>query len=269
MKSILIAICCVTAGAWSTLPLKPYVNSLPLMQELRELPLTLATATVSSPISPLEVWCLDKLEMLYCRALSLKCPFIRRRATDFMDAIDTASRFLVVQHMSMDLPLDMRAGKRFKKHRNLDVKVIFNSILRDWRLDTDKGYYVTGRLNTTIYHDQCIFEGPDPDMPVLGLQKYLNAASQLFDYASSRAELVSLRIENSKLLVAEWTMEAVLRVPWHPVLREWRGLTYYHLDENNLIYKHEEKWDMSVVEAFMMMIAPSFGEKIWNQKSLF
>jgi Uncharacterized conserved protein (DUF2358) len=269
MRSTILVICCVTTGAWNTLPMQPYVNSLPLMQELRELPLTLAMGTVSSPVSPLEVWCLDKLEMLYCRALSLKCPFFRRRATDFMDVVDTASRFLVVQHIAMDLPLGIRAGKRFIKHTNLDVKVIFNSILRDWRLDTDKGYYVTGRLNTTIYHDQCIFEGPDPDMPVLGLQKYLNAASQLFDYSSSRAELVSLRIENSKLLVAEWKMEAVLRVPWHPVLREWRGKTYYHLDDSNLINRHEEEWDMSVFEAFLMMITPSSGEQIWNQKFLF
>ena len=57
-----------------------------------------------------------------------------------------------------------------------------------------KGYYITGKLNTTIYRDDCWFDGPDPDMPVRGVRKYLNAASQLFDVSASTAELLSLEI---------------------------------------------------------------------------
>jgi hypothetical protein len=32
-----------------------------------------------------------------------------------------------------------------------------------------KGYYVTGRLSKPIYRDDCLFDGPDPDMCVLRL----------------------------------------------------------------------------------------------------
>jgi hypothetical protein len=97
-----------------------------------------------------------------------------------------------------------------------------------------------------------------------GLRKYLNAASQLFDRAKSRAELLSLDIISSDKIVATWRMNGVLRLPWKPTLPEWTGSTTYHLDQDGLIYIHEEDWDVSVMQAFMETFAPDVAKKIWQ-----
>jgi hypothetical protein len=220
--------------------------------------------------SPLEMWTVNRLESAYQDTSNIKCPFFRRRAADILEGVDMIARFVVIRHKSLDLPLGCRVQtSAMDKNKNLAIHKIFQIIMDDWKLSTDKGYYISGRLNTTIYREDCKFDGPDPDMPVTGLRKFLNAASQLFDYGSSYAELRSLRIENPKLLVAHWRMEGVLRLPWRPVLPEWMGTTYYHLDEDNQIYLHDETWDMSVAEAFLRTLSPQIGERIWNQKSIF
>jgi Uncharacterized conserved protein (DUF2358) len=133
----------------------------------------------------------------------------------------------------------------------------------------NKGYYITGRLTHSIYRDDCFFDGPDPDMPVRGLRKYLNAASQLFEVRHSTAELVQLQIVSSidpeqqcnddnhrptpaaVVVVAHWRLNGVLKLPWHPKLPELTGRTYYYPDTNGLIYRHVEQWDQSVLQAFV------------------
>jgi hypothetical protein len=269
MRIVVLALMTVSVSGLQGCPFKP-LHTLPMLQNMRELPTHLAIGAASSPATPIEIWTADRLESMYHETGAIKCPFFRRRASDILDALDMIARFLVVRHKSLDLPLGMRMRAKFmEKQKNLEINRIFNILLRDWRIDTDKGYYITGRLNSTIYREDCLFDGPDPDMPVRGLRKFLNAASQLFEYKSSRAELKSLRVENPKLLVAEWRMEGVLRLPWHPVLPEWGGKTFYHLDDQNLIYLHEETWDMSVAEAFIRTLSPQIGDKIWNSKSIF
>jgi hypothetical protein len=207
---------------------------------------------------------------MYHNTGGIKCPFLRRRSEDLLEGLDKIARFLVIRHKSLDLPLGCRIRTPFmKKNKNMDLYQIFRVIFDDWKISTNKGYYVSGRLNTTIYREDCIFDGPDPDMPVRGLRKFLNAASNLFEYKESYAELTSLQIESPKLLVAKWRMEGVLRLPWRPVLPEWTGATYYYLDDDNLVYLHKETWDMPVAEAFIRTFSPELGDKIWSQKSIF
>lgn len=97
----------------------------------------------------------------------------------------------------------------------------------------------------------------------LGLRKYLNAASQLFEQSKSRCELLSLNVEGD-VIVATWRMNGVLRLPWKPKLPNWTGSTIYHLDVNGLVYKHEEEWDMSVFQAFMRTFWPDAAIKIFE-----
>jgi len=151
-------------------------------------------------------------------------------------------------------------------------------IRHDWKPHHQhKGYYITGKLNTTIYRDDCWFDGPDPDMPVRGVRKYLNAASQLFDTATSSAELLSLEIGdrscgNSKsrglkpksTIVARWKLKGVLHLPWHPSLPVWTGQTIYYLDDEHMVYRHEEHWDISVVQAFTQTLWPEVGNVLWK-----
>lgn len=240
----------------------------------------------SLALNPIEAWCITHMDVMYSKSLSIKCPFLRRRMADFLDGLDMVMRFLVIRHKSLPLIGPPPGCRSLLEHPNrakiqhLELSELIETIRHDWKSHNHKGYYITGRLNTTIYRDDCFFDGPDPDMPVKGLRKYLNAASQLFDTATSTAELISLQLgevkngidESSTILpkdtyatiVARWRLQGVLHLPWHPSLPTWTGTTVYHLDENHLIYRHEEFWDISVLQAFMQTLWPQVGNRIWH-----
>jgi hypothetical protein len=211
------------------------------------------------------------MEKWYRKSLAIKCPFFRRRASDILDTVDMVMRFVVIRHKSLDLlgppPAWRCAGNHCDKAIGLSLQETADIIRKDWREDTKKGYYITGRLNTTIYRDDCFFDGPDPDMPVKGLRKYLNAASQLFDQRKSFSELLSLEVQGD-VIVADWKMSGVLMLPWHPLLPEWTGRTTYHLDDLGLVWKHEETWDMSVTQAFLRTLWPQLAEQIWSSEKV-
>ena len=272
---------------------------------------TTSNDATTTTLSPLEDWCARSVEAWYQKAVAVKCPFFKRRFVDALDALDSILVFLVIRHKSLDL-FGPPPGHRSKlsqvnnniqndrinnsedsrcdehgKRKHLSLTELREAIARDWRVNSGhKGYYITGQLNTTIVRDDCLFDGPDPDMPVRGLRKYLGAASQLFDRKQSQAELLSLTTErrvvvsggtslpsqrpqhqespiSDYIIVARWRMNGVLRLPWKPRLPEWTGTTTYHLDDDGLIYWHEEEWDMSVGQAFLKTFAPEIAERFW------
>ena len=239
----------------------------------------LSSTPTSPSLNPVEVWCTTHMNVWYDKSLSLKCPFFRRRTTDFLDGLDMIMRFLIIRHKSLPLigpPPGCRSTiATSTKHKNLELEDLVEIIRSDWKPDRQhKGYYITGRLNTTIYRDDCWFDGPDPDMPVRGVRKYLNAASQLFDTSKSTAELLAIEIGNDaernhvpktkSTIVAYWKLQGVLHLPWHPSLPTWTGRTVYHLDEENMIYRHEEHWDISVLQAFTQTLWPEVGNVLWE-----
>lgn len=226
------------------------------------------SADHGNSLAPWEAWCLLNLETYYRKALQLHCPFLRRRASDALDAVEQVLRFMIIRHKSLELigpPVGWRCeGEVCVKEKNLPTAVVMERIRADWRPDNNKGYYITGRLSTELYRDDCFFDGPDPDMPVQGLRKYLNAASQLFETKSSMSELLELNHDpDTDLIHATWRMNGVLRLPWRPKLPEWTGTTTYHRDADGLIYKHTETWDMSVSQAFLKTLWPELANKIW------
>ncbi len=155
------------------------------------------------------------------------------------------------------------------KSTHLPLSDIASRIHRDWIGGTsgpNKGYYITGKLDSTIYRDDCLFTGPDPDMPVRGLRKYLSAAAQLFDSKKSHADLLSMAYREggdgtNGTVEVTWKLGGVLMLPWHPEVQPWTGKTTYHLDEDGLIYWHEEEWDISVFRAFVCTLFP--GVRGW------
>ena len=245
------------------------------------------------------------LDDLYDKSSRLRCPFLRRRAADAIDGLAMVLRFLVIRHKSLgifdplrSLPLLLdddeheqllqstvrppgwkavgkhvrkNADGTVRKNRHLPLAAVARAIEKDWMsgLHGAKGYYLTGRLNSTLYRDDCLFDGPDPDMPVKGLRKYLSAASHLFERESSFAQLLELRTEEGGghrgrgAVVARWRLGGTLMLPWRPAVRPWTGTTRYHLDEEGLIYFHEEEWDIAGAEAFVCTVFPKLGERIW------
>lgn len=249
----------------------------------------------------------SNLDNLYDKSSSIKCPFFRRRAADLIDNAAMVAQFLLIRHKSLpgisDVFLDGGSiaindnfvihnlsapgckplGRHIKRHpdgtahktRNLCITDVTQRIENDWiggSSGVDKGYYITGKLDSTIYRDDCLFTGPDPDMPVKGLRKYLSAAAHLFDPRQSDAQLYSITYNENGgnkgygMIEVTWKLGGVIMLPWHPEVEAWTGSTNYHLDEEGLIYLHSEEWDISVWRAFICTLYPnakSWG--IWNK----
>jgi hypothetical protein len=226
----------------------------------------IAATLPNDVLSPFESWCVMNVEGMYDEALALKCPFFRRRASDMLDATDTLMRLFLIRNTNLlGPPPSLRGigGKASDKRLGLSKEEMLEVIRKDWREDTHKGYYVTGKLSANIYRDDCFFDGPDPDMPVRGLRKYLNAAAHLFEKHTTVAELLSLRINDDDLIEATWRFSGTLRLPWKPKMPEVKGSTIYHIDASGLIYEHVETWDMSANNAFFQTFLPKLTE-MWT-----
>ena len=224
---------------------------------------------------------------------AIKCPFFKKRAADLIDSTVVLLKFFIVTlhqytPFKSNVPFHLlqipgckpMAGTPLNpdgtgcKIKNMSISEILRIIESDWNVHNDKGYYITGKLSSKIYRDDCHFDGPDPDMPVTGLRKYLGAASQIFDRKKSFAKLIKLKIdeeaeeqiENTSregggkfghgTIVAYWHLRGELRIPGKPKIKPFTGWTKYHLDEDGLIAYHEEGWDISPLEAFAEAFLP-------------
>lgn len=208
----------------------------------------------------------EKLDEWYEESFKIKCPFFRRRAFDTIESLKRTLVWIVARHKSIPFFPNPRAAHPIVKSRGLPVSDIAAIIQADWSGRGSKffgkGYYITGKLTTEIYDEDCFFDGPDPDMPVKGLRKYLFSASQLFDRRRSRADLLR-PVEYSastSTVVAHWRLEGVLNLPWHPEVKPWTGSTTYEIDTaTGLIVNHREHWDITVPDAFVSTLLPQLN----------
>jgi len=248
-------------------------------------------------------------DMIDSTAMILNFLVARHKSLDFLSSSSSSSSSSPSSHtippgcQAIGKHVMMNADGTVCKYKNLDIQTLCHVIQTDWcptisksnsnhtsntwtgpieRNPIYKGYYITGKLNSTIYRDDCLFDGPDPDMPVRGLRKYLSAASHLFDHKVSYAKLHSIQViheddvkqdddiklkkKNPHKIKATWELGGVLMLPWRPKIQSWTGSTIYHLDDERLVYLHEEKWDISVYEAFITTISPTLGEWIWGHE---
>jgi hypothetical protein len=160
-------------------------------------------------------------------------------------------------------PAGSNKKQQMIKYKNLSIDELMAHVWSDWKPETGKGYYITGKLTTACYRDDCVFMGPDPDMPIKGLRKYVGVAAHLFDVDASRTTLHSLKVLDDTI-EAEWELKGILRLPWRPSLPTLSGRTVYHVDEEGLIYRHEEFWDISVAHAFCFTLFPDLAKQIWK-----
>jgi Uncharacterized conserved protein (DUF2358) len=225
-------------------------------------------------LSPLEAWCLAHLDRWYHQSQAVKCPFFRRRYGDLLDNLEQVMKYTIIRRECWPLmgppqawrPAGANKKQQLIKYKNIAIEDLRTHILSDWKPETGKGYYVTGKLTTACYRDDCLFLGPDPDMPIKGLRKYIGVAAHLFDGDASRTTLHSLNVVGNTL-EAEWQMKGILRLPWRPSLPTLSGRTVYHIDEDGLIDVHEEFWDISASRAFCFTLFPGLSKHIWKDSN--
>ena len=134
----------------------------------------LSTSNIINDLSSKEISFDQKINSLYEQCIKIKCPFFRRRAFDMIESITSVMRFIIInRHKSIDsfefFDNNILKFENDTKVYNLDMTDISKIIQSDWEGNYNgKGYYITGRLSKYIYKDNCIFDGPDPDMPIKG-----------------------------------------------------------------------------------------------------
>lgn len=193
---------------------------------------------------------------LHNRTYDVKCPFIRRKSFDALELADAALRTFTFRNGAESLFTAHNSADLQAKLCSPTVDDIAERIQIDW---CNRGYYVTGNLTTAIYKDNCVFDGPDPDMPVYGLRKFVLTAAQLFVHSESNSELLGPLIIDrfNKTITAYWRISGRMNLPWKPKVKPWTGNTMYIIDPHTgLIEKHIEQWDISVFEAFFCTLFP-------------
>jgi hypothetical protein len=238
-----------------------------------------SNSILSTPIlSPWEAACLVRMDRWYTKSQTLKCPFMRRRLGDVLDTTEVLMKHTVIRPACWPLlgpPQAWRPAGRSKKmiekYKGLSLEQIKTLLEGDWKTHNHKGYYVTGKLTAAIYRNDCQFTGPDPDMPIRGIRKYMGVAAHLFDQKDSGAELLSLEeiiqhpsSSSGRALLAHWQMHGILRLPWKPHLPVFQGTTTYFLDEEGLIEHHAETWNISAVRAFCQTLWPEMARRLWR-----
>ncbi|KAG2435909.1 hypothetical protein HXX76_007104 [Chlamydomonas incerta] len=129
---------------------------------------------------------------------------------------------------------------------------LLEPIKRDF---VDNQYYVTGNLTRSLFDTSCVFK--DPTVEVVGVEPYAKALQTLFDPATSRADLISLRPTGPDTLELRWRLEGSLKVGGLRI-KPYTGTTLYTIAGGKVV-RHEETWDISTLDAFVSTFIPSFG----------
>mmetsp|Transcript_35645 Transcript_35645/g.72650 ORF Transcript_35645/g.72650 Transcript_35645/m.72650 type:complete len:334 (+) Transcript_35645:91-1092(+) len=230
---------------------------------------------------------------------AIRCPFFRRRASDLLEAAVLCGRWLASRHKSIDLtfglfPLTTLArpsevkliAANARKLRDLPLTSLAALLSDDFAL---RQCQVTGRLSREIFDESCIFDGPDPDMPVTGVGKYLSASRNLFNHAQSRCDLLGVGLvpappkylgdghdrkeptgtwagHKGEGVLVLWRIEGTINLPWHPSIKPYLGATLFQRqcvssEENGhgLITQATEWWSTSAADAFLSTV-PAWRE---------
>lgn len=121
-------------------------------------------------------------------------------------------------------------------------------------------YFITGDINDLIYDDNCYFA--DPTVQFSGLAKWKGNLKLLVPFLiEPRIQLTKLESQQqpgnqSPTLLAQWTLQTHLKLPWRPYV-DVIGATEYSLNRDaNQVVRHVESWNITPIEAIKQVLLP-------------
>ena len=128
------------------------------------------------------------------------------------------------------------------------------SAIASIRSDYEKEYFVSGRGAMAAYASDCEFA--DPFASFRGVDRFKRNVSNLGGLMRD----VDLRIasfeETAEGLQTEWKFSCVLDLPWRPMLAASGGTTHV-LNEQNLVVRHYERWDVEPSKVLRQLLKPA------------
>lgn len=135
-----------------------------------------------------------------------------------------------------------------------------DDILDVLKSDFEREYFVTGSFTPEVYVDDCIFE--DPTIKFRGKALYsrnLNLLVPFFEQPSIMLQQIKKGNDcDQDFVVASWKLRTYLKLPWKPLICI-DGSTVYDLNNDYLIVRHAESWNVSALEAIGQIFTPTFG----------
>ena len=126
--------------------------------------------------------------------------------------------------------------------------------------DFRRMYFVTGDLADELYVSDCVFA--DPTISFEGLELYKNNLRLLIPFLASPEiglqgpievvdEVVEAGTRRARVM-ATWTLDTGLKLPWKPRVFV-NGTTDYYLVDFRIV-RHVERWDIDPRQAVLMVL---------------
>jgi hypothetical protein len=123
-----------------------------------------------------------------------------------------------------------------------------NETLQRIRLDNDRSYFLSGKVDTYIYDKDCVFA--DPFVSFQGRDRFVDNLQNLGSFITNyTAKIIQYNVEGGDsnpvtIVKTKIMVKLELNLPWKPVLAWPWGVTYQVDPDSYLITKHEESWDI-------------------------
>eukprot|EP00540_Astrosyne_radiata_P022852 CAMPEP_0116866944 /NCGR_PEP_ID=MMETSP0418-20121206/26341_1 /TAXON_ID=1158023 /ORGANISM="Astrosyne radiata, Strain 13vi08-1A" /LENGTH=139 /DNA_ID=CAMNT_0004502697 /DNA_START=112 /DNA_END=528 /DNA_ORIENTATION=- len=118
----------------------------------------------------------------------------------------------------------------------------FQETLERIRLDNDRSYFLSGRVDRLIYDENCVFA--DPFVSFEGRDRFVENLSNLGSFITNYSAKM-LRYEDStpdSIVKTRVMVTLELNLPWKPILAWPWGVEYVIDPKTNLITTHKETW---------------------------
>jgi len=122
-----------------------------------------------------------------------------------------------------------------------------------------KEWFVTGNVNPSYFSDE--FEFQDPDVKLKGIEEYARGVYKLFDQETSRAEIISVVVNETipRTITVTWRLSGKVNIGPGLTIKPYICYTDFKVNDEGLISFQEDRfsipgWDILLSALFPFLI---------------
>ncbi|CAM9722629.1 unnamed protein product [Sphacelaria rigidula] len=119
---------------------------------------------------------------------------------------------------------------------------------------TRNGWFVTGRMDASLFSDDFFFE--DPNVSLRGVGTYAEGVAKLFDQEeSSRCDVISSEADGERIVV-RWRLAGRLNLPTNPPIKPYVVTTTFERDADGLLSTQKDEFDIAGWDILLHAVFP-------------
>jgi hypothetical protein len=131
----------------------------------------------------------------------------------------------------------------------------------------NKEWFVTGNVNPIFFSDK--FEFQDPDVQLVGIENYARGVNKLFDQKTSRAEIISVKVNEEKedTITVRWRLSGKVNIgPGGGLtIKPYICITDLKVDEDGLVVFQEDEFDIPQWDILLSALFPFLIGKVTSE----